>query len=197
MEPASGHSGTLWLVVVWGMAVVAGAVLLWSYKLSPGPVGRVPGAWPAASRLPRTAGRPIVVLFAHPRCPCTRASLAELAALAEELGPEVDVVVAAARFAGVAETPELAALVAAVPRALLIADPERSEAARFGAHTSGQVVVYGRGDQLLFSGGITDARGHAGASAGRARIRQLLAGQVASAEAPVFGCNLSSADARP
>lgn len=179
-----------WLVIPWGIAAVAGSVLLWSYKLAPGAVGAVPASWPAASELPRTAGRATVVLFAHPRCPCTRASLAELGALAEELGPEVDLVIAEARFAGVAETAEFAALVARVPRARRVADPDRREARRFGAETSGQVVVYDRDGALLFSGGITDARGHAGASAGRARIARLLAGRAAAAHAPVFGCDL-------
>jgi len=183
-----------WLIIPWGMAAVAGSVLLWSYKLAPGAVGAVPPTWPAASTLPRTAGRATVVLFAHPRCPCTRASLAELGALAEELGPEVDVVIAAAEFAGVAETAEFSALVGRVPRARRVADPERREAQRFGARTSGQVVVYGRAGELLFSGGITDARGHAGSSAGRARIQQILAGHAATAHAPVFGCNLFASE---
>src|SRR6185503_6457458 len=105
----SGTSWMRWLIIPWGMAAVAGSVLLWSYKLAPGAVGAVPPTWPAASSLPRTAGRATVVLFAHPRCPCTRASLAELGALTEELGPEVDVVIAAAEFAGVAETAEFSA----------------------------------------------------------------------------------------
>lgn len=184
-----------WLIIPWGVAAVAGSVLLWSYKLAPGAVGAVPATWPAASELPRTAGRATVVLFAHPRCPCTRASLAELAELAEELGPDVDVVIAAAAYAGVGDTEDFATLVARVPRARRVADPRRREAQRFGAHTSGQVVVYGRGGELLFSGGITDARGHAGASAGRARIVELLAGRAARRHAPVFGCDLFTSTA--
>ena len=46
--------------------------------------------------------------------------------------------------------------------------------------TSGQVVVYDAKGALLFSGGITAARGHMGDNAGRDRITALLRGDTAA-----------------
>src|ERR1051325_2099875 len=66
--------GILWL---WGISV--GMRLLWDYALTPGMPARPPERWPSDSSLPRVPGRrPTLVMAAHPRCPCTRASLAEL-----------------------------------------------------------------------------------------------------------------------
>jgi hypothetical protein len=46
--------------------------------------------------------------------------------------------------------------------------------------------------QLIFHGGITAARGHAGMNAGRAALEQFaLSGIGGRASTPVFGCPLS------
>jgi hypothetical protein len=57
--------------------------------------------------------------------------------------------------------------------------------------TSGQTFLYDARGTLLFSGGITGARGHAGDNAGRASIVALLnrAG-AATTSTNVFGCSL-------
>src|SRR5256885_2373692 len=64
--------------VAWVAAVSFGMSRLLEYESTPGDSGLSPRRWPAASRLRRDPLRPTLVLFAHPRCPCTRASLAEL-----------------------------------------------------------------------------------------------------------------------
>jgi hypothetical protein len=64
-------------------------------------------------------------------------------------------------------------------------------AKQFGASTSGHVLLYHADGRLLFSGGITNARGHAGSSAGLEAILSLLnRGTAEQADAPVFGCPL-------
>src|SRR5439155_11622397 len=67
-------AGALWII-----AVAAGFYVLIHYSLAPGRPGRPPEQWPAASSLGREPSRPTLVLVVHPRCPCTRASLTELA----------------------------------------------------------------------------------------------------------------------
>jgi hypothetical protein len=70
-------------------------------------------------------------------------------------------------------------------------DPNGAEAQLFGAETSGYVLLYDTLGQLLFKGGITGSRGHAGDNAGENAIVSLLTGQGASAkQAPVYGCSL-------
>jgi hypothetical protein len=53
---------------------------------------------------------------------------------------------------------------AAIPGVKVLFDPDRMEARRFGAETSGHNLSFGADGGLLFSGGITASRGHAGES---------------------------------
>src|SRR5262249_24925418 len=74
-------------LVLWGAialrggGLAVGLGLLLDYKRTPGEAASAPPLWPSTSSLPRDPGRATLVLFAHPRCPCTRASLSELEAL--------------------------------------------------------------------------------------------------------------------
>src|SRR5579872_6488183 len=69
-------AGLLWL----GM-VLFGAVLLTRYSTSAGKNLQPPAHWPAASGLKRDNARPTLLMFMHPQCPCSRASVGELALL--------------------------------------------------------------------------------------------------------------------
>jgi len=86
---------------------------------------------------------------------------------------------------------------AAIPGVIVVEDRDGEEAQRFGAATSGQVLLYDGRGRLQFSGGITDARGHSGDNAGRATVLALLTdgGGVVPAETAVFGCQLVVDDA--
>jgi hypothetical protein len=80
-----------------------------------------------------------------------------------------------------------------LPGATVLRDDEGIEARRFGAMTSGQTLLYDGGGRLVFSGGITGARGHAGENAGRNAVIALLNGRPAGQdETWVFGCSLFS-----
>ena len=79
----------------------------------------------------------------------------------------------------------------AIPGVTVLRDDSGVEARRFGAVTSGDVMLYARGRKLLFHGGITDARGHAGDNEGRAAIALLLEGKPGNTTTThVFGCRL-------
>src|SRR5690349_12190939 len=67
--------------LIWFCAIAFGLCLLWRHDTTPGHAATVPSEWPAASSLARVPGRATLVMFAHPRCPCTWASLSELAQL--------------------------------------------------------------------------------------------------------------------
>jgi hypothetical protein len=70
-------------------------------------------------------------------------------------------------------------------------DVDGATARLFGAETSGFVVLYDPRGKLLFKGGITSSRGHAGDNLGEDTIASLLAGQIArSTRTPVYGCSL-------
>ena len=79
-----------------------------------------------------------------------------------------------------------------IPGVNVTTDDQGVEARLFGSETSGQVALYSAEGQLLFSGGITGARGHSGDNDGRTAIvcPILATGKTSKTETPVFGCAL-------
>jgi hypothetical protein len=158
------------LTLAWLAAVAGGSAVLWDYQSAPGPEGEAPARWPAGSRITRGDGRPTLVMFAHPKCPCTRASIEELARVVALCGERLAVHVLFCRPAGCPpawERTELWRAAEEIPGVGVGADVGLREAERFGARTSGFVLLYGADGALLFHGGITGGRGHAGDNAGR------------------------------
>jgi len=182
-------------ILVWVVAIFAGFTALWRYKSTPGRIASAhPETWPAASVLPHPADRAVLVMFAHPHCPCTQASISELARLMAHLPGRLRADVVMMRPEGMSGAWERTSLwdrAAAIPDVTVVDDAEGREAARFHAATSGLTLVYDHGGELLFAGGITASRGHEGDSFGRRRIVSLLTtGTADRRTSPVFGCAL-------
>src|SRR5580704_5039138 len=68
-----GTAGLLWLG-----ALGVGFAMLAEYDNAPGGVHQAPSQWPGNSEIAPPDQRATLVLFANPRCPCTRASLGEM-----------------------------------------------------------------------------------------------------------------------
>lgn len=184
------------LIACWVIAIGTGVWALSRYAGAPGQPAAAPPTWPAASETARPPGRPTLLMFVHPQCSCSRASLESLARLQAEVAGQssaetVVLVAAPSRMGDDWARGALWQQAAAIPGVRVVADADGREAARFGAATSGQALLYGADGRLLFSGGLTPARGHAGDSAGHAALRELLRNQPAGdAQAAVFGCPL-------
>lgn len=180
----------------WLCAVFAGTTFLMRYKNAPGAQLEPLARWPAESTVSRVPGHAMLVLAAHPHCPCTRASLTELDRLLLRAGGRLRAVVLFVKPRGAPdgwENTDLWRRVERMPAARPLLDVDGVEAHRFRALTSGQTLVYGEDGTLLFSGGITAARGHEGDSAGRGLILAALEGaRLEHPGAPVFGCALDS-----
>jgi hypothetical protein len=180
----------------WFCAVFAGTTALARYKNAAGAQLQAPARWPVASSVVRSPGRSTLVLAVHPHCPCTRATLTELDRLLVRAGGRLEAVVLFVRPHGAPdgwENTDLWQRVASMSRARPVVDMGGVEAHRFRALTSGQASVYDERGSLLFSGGITPARGHEGDSAGRAYILAAVGGaHLEHPTAPVFGCALHS-----
>lgn len=180
---------TLWLLVVGG-----GLSVVWSYENTPGVAAKPSVLWPAESQIERAPDRATLIMAVHPRCPCTRASIGELALLMAQSHGRVAAYVLFLKPAGFSENWEKTDLwqsAKGIPGVKPIIDYEGVEASRFHATTSGQTVLFDVEGRLLFSGGITIARGHAGDNAGRSAIVSLLnTGIAEQTETPVFGCPL-------
>ena len=178
----------------WVCVVAAGLTVVVRYENTPGHSERTPHNWPASSFLPQPAGRPSLVLFAHPHCPCTRATMGELARIMAQCEGKLDASVIffspESSAQGWEQTP-LRREAAAIPGVRVLDDKGGREARRYGAETSGQTMLYDASGHLLFSGGITASRGHSGDNAGRSAIVALVnSGRADRNSTPAFGCSL-------
>jgi hypothetical protein len=135
-----------------------------------------------------------LVLFAHPRCPCTRASLHELDGILAETQNKISVTMVFTIPDGVPadwEKGDLWNSAKSIPGLRVIRDQGGGEAHRFDVEGSGHVLLYAPSGKLLFSGGITASRGHEGDNVGRSAIVNfILHGHSAVSHTPVFGCSL-------
>jgi len=178
-------------IALWVCAVGGGLVAIASYELRSGRAAEPRDRWPEDSSLSRSPDRPTLLLFAHPHCPCTRASFAELEWIASRAQDRLECWVVAVQPAGAPADwiPENLGTSLAKVRA----DADGVEAARFDAHTSGQTLVYAPDGRLLFRGGITGSRGHVGENAGRDAVMACARGERPALDStPVFGCSLAT-----
>ncbi len=180
--------------VLWLLVIGVGLDRLWAFAQTPGPGATAPGMWPASSPLPRKNGLPTLVMFVHPQCSCSRASIGELALLMAHTQGRVAAHVIIYRPSDAEpewEHTDLWTSAAAIPGVQVTSDEDAAEAAVFGVAVSGQTLLYDAAGQLTFSGGITDARGHSGDNAGRSALLSLVNGRSSTVtRTPVFGCFL-------
>jgi hypothetical protein len=186
--------------LLWVGLVLFGARTLLNYEYAPGPAATAPSHWPANSSLARRESKFTLVMLVHPNCPCTRASLAELEILMAKLhGKLAAFVVFSKPGAGAAEIhdSDLWKKAKTIPDVVAVHDGHGVETGKFGGQVSGQTMLYDPQGRLLFSGGITAARGHQGDNAGvDAVIRSVRGDAVAAGHPPAFGCALHDPNAQ-
>jgi hypothetical protein len=182
-------------VGAWAAVVAAGCLVLWNYAGTPGPSVNPPLVWPEDSALVRSGTKCTLAMFAHPHCPCTRASIRQLERLLACCGESLDTLVVFVEPPGLAHSATQSDLwrsAAAIPGVRVVEDRDGIETHRFGAATSGECRLYDSTRKLLFHGGITPARGHEGDNLGRSAIQAIADGRPAEPCAPTFGCPLSN-----
>jgi hypothetical protein len=189
------------LGATWIVALTFGAGVLFRYETTAGRVGPLPRQWPAASLVPRQNDKPSLLMLAHPYCPCTRASIGELAQIMAHVYGKANAYVLFAKPPGAGpdwDDTDLRRSAAAIPGVTVLTDENGTEAARFGAETSGHTLVFDRSGTLIFSGGITASRGHAGENAGESAVLAALKQEpIGRDRTPVFGCSLTARSSMP
>jgi hypothetical protein len=173
-----------------------------AYDNTPGLTADAPIDWPAGSALARDPAGPTLIMLAHPRCDCTRASISELAELLARVRQRPRTFVVFIRPGGVNGAWENTSVwdqATEIPGVTVIRDDTGAEAEGFGVLTSGQTLLYDPQGRLVYSGGITEARGKSGNNAGRSALVELMDGaRPRGRSTPVFGCSLfSSAKRQP
>jgi hypothetical protein len=181
-------------VLAWLSLVVIGLGFLWGYENTPGLAAESPKHWPAESRIELAPDRATLVMLAHPHCPCTRASIGELASIMAHSQGRLSAYVLFIKPEGFTEDwdeTDLWESASNIPGVKVILDGNGREAHLFNAATSGQTVLYDPKGILLFSGGITSSRGHFGDNPGQTSIVSLVNSAIPDqTETSVFGCPL-------
>jgi len=190
-RPADARAVIALAAAAWLALIVGAFAMLWNYKSTPG--ATAPRSdWPANSHIARANDRATLIMFAHPYCPCTRASMNQLGELLSHIGGPVRAFVL---FAPVDDEDVTQSALwkkaASISAVTPIVDVGGTEAALFGAKTSGHVMLFHRSGRNLFSGGITSARGHEGDNPGAQRVASFItSGHADHDTSPIFGCSL-------
>lgn len=191
-------------LAVWLGFFCVGLGLMVKFDTAAGAQGPTLDRWPVGSSI--EAARPgiaTLVLFVHPRCPCTRASLSELNHIMNEVRgrAEARVVFLKPGESGPGwERTSAWKSAGTIPGAIRIVDWLGQESRRFGAETSGHLILFDPHGVVRYTGGITASRGREGNNGGRQTVLSLLRGERGGSWVdetgwprvphPVFGCPL-------
>jgi hypothetical protein len=181
---------------LWIVSLGVGEVFMARFQSRPGPVGEVAACWPSDTAIARRSGRPTLVVFLHPYCPCSRATLIELERVTTRCAGLADVQVVVSWDSEQAPDSPVAILedARAIAGVQVRFDLGAKEARRFGAATSGMAFLYDASGALQFQGGITAGRGHEGDNGGEeSLVASLEHGTRHSGAAPVYGCPIFGA----
>lgn len=194
-SPRRRHGALLVAAVVWVVAVAAGFSLMTEYGLK---TVETAAAAPRNPVVGDEEGRAMLILAAHPKCPCTVATVNELARTLPKVRAPLRVQIAlyippdepaSWAKAGVWRA------AAQIPEVELALDRDGALARTLGAKVSGHAFLYDARGRLLFHGGLTSARGHEGASVGTRAIVSWMNEGHGPETAPVFGCLITAEDA--
>lgn len=193
LRPARPAVAALWIA-----SLILGSFFLTRFETTPGSDAPAPPQWPSGVPVPRDLNLPTLVMFLHPFCPCSRASVGELALLMAHCRGRVAAVVMIVGTEGLGDPLRsgLALDAAVIPGVTVLCDEDGIAARRFQAATSGRSILYDKNKRLLFAGGITSARAHSGDNAGRDSIEALVVGKQSLIHTtPTFGCPMFGREA--
>ena len=194
--PSGVHS----LVFIWCTSIAIGFAFLFAHDSKPGLQFASPSLWPSDVEFDRPMDVSTLLIFVHPQCPCTFASLAELERVVGQSGSSLETIVILNAPAEKLEEwmqTAVANRAKGISGAKIVVDGDGKLSAKFRVTVSGQCLLYSPNGQLLFQGGLTASRGHEGESLGQSILIHMIAHPEPDAlsnqqvrEVPVYGCEL-------
>jgi hypothetical protein len=137
--------------------------------------------------------RPTLLVFLHPKCSCSKATVVELEKLLPTLeGVDVKVVMNVPAGRDLSwSSGDLKDQVSPLKYVTIVNDMGGAEALRFHASTSGHAMLIDAQKNLIYSGGLTPGRGHVGETQGHTVIRKWARtkNQTSTIE-KIFGCDI-------
>jgi hypothetical protein len=181
------HFCILIIVVFWIICTGFFYRQMLNFDITPGVASlNPPATWPTEFH------KPTLIVFLHPKCTCSAASLTQIAKLQSRLPDRFQTILVLwqpsngnSEWANLPQ-PDFGQLA----DYKLVLDKEGRMARKFDAHTSGQSFLYDADGQIRFSGGLTSTRGDSESGPAFSTLAQLIAKQDSSKTAPVFGCSL-------
>lgn len=197
--PARSQRIRLWAAVAWVLAIAFGLTTLNRFQMTPGKAAAA-NNWPNHLPLTLAQDRLTLIMFVHPACSCSDASMEELSRVTTVCKDRVAAYVVFVKPIGQTNQWAQSSLwksAGSIPGVHLILDDGGIIAARFDAQTSGQVDLFDPLGRLLFTGGITGSRGHAGDNAGASAVVALVdqppqnSNPTPPVQSNVYGCSIS------
>jgi hypothetical protein len=185
---------TTFFCAMWLAVIAAGQYVMFRYEWQAASTLEADGAWPREASLVHDGRRPTLVVFMHPQCPCSRASLVELTAILSRSKGRVACTVVFVRPSNFDEGWERTDLWKTAERLAGVkveVDSSGEQARLFKARASGEAFLYDAAGRLLFHGGMTGSRGHEGDNPSRQAIVACIESGIAAREqSEVYGCGL-------
>jgi hypothetical protein len=180
--------------MAWAAVVATGFGLMGWEEFTPVRTVAAVSDFPANGVVTLAPDKPTLLVFLHPQCPCSRATMHELEKLLGQTQQKVAVTII---FTIPRDTPpnwekgDLWNWANAMTGVRVARDENGIAARQFGVAGSGHTLLYDSSGRLLFSGGITASRGEEGDNAGETAIADfVLHGHAGVTRTPVYGCSL-------
>lgn len=157
------------VTLLWFLLIAVGYLHFSVYEGRPSLRAEHPQTFPEHSALKASRTEDTLLMFIHPKCPCTSASLNELAVLSSRCNGKLNAIAVFVKPEGAPdgwEHTDYWTRAQRIPGVRVFLDECSNEAKTFGALTSGETFLYNRDGKLVFSGGITGGRGHEGDNQG-------------------------------
>lgn len=196
-KKAARKPALLIALATWLSCCVAATAVLTVYSHTPNEAGAARAQLTDLSAIHLDDSRPTLVMFVHPRCPCTLASVEGLARLQRKLQGRFALRVIFSVPQGMDTNWHRSTLwdnVGRLPDCERVLDPGSQLTRQAGAKTSGTVALYEPGGHLVFWGGVTSSRGHAGDSLGTDAIVNYFNNDPFPDHAQVYGCSITGPD---
>lgn len=190
------------LSALWLLLIGFGFVVLLAYQTQEGEYLPSPQSWPDTSSLQRSKTGNTALLFLHPKCPCSTASLHKFAKLLSHHGDTLAYVlfIYPEGTDSSWQNTRLTEQAQKIANLTIVKDQSDHEMSLFKAATSGLVLNYDHSGNLTFAGGITPGRGHEGDSQGADELDEILsnreARKLAVSHSNVYGCPLKTLNLR-
>lgn len=187
--------------LVWLVGIAIGSYFMFQHEYTPGAQEPAPQQLPAdlEKQFGASEKKLTLVMAVHPDCPCTSASIEQLdrfLALHEK-----DTRAIALFWTDRSGNPPSNSLennsywqrLQKLDAVSLMKDPEGKTAESLGSLVSGTVTAYDAEGKLVFQGGLTATRGHAGPSPALDALNAILAGKPIPEISTTmsFGCSLN------